>query len=104
MGDYLVVALSTDEFNAGKGKASFYSYGIRKEMLESIRYVDLVIPEESWDQKRDDIERYEIDVVVMGDDWKGDSRFESLRDCCELVFLNRTDGISTSDVKRELQH
>ena len=104
LGDYLVVSLSTDEFNAGKGKASFYSYGIRKEMLESIRYVDLVIPEECWEQKLDDVKKYEIDVVVMGADWEGDPRFECLRDVCELVYLDRTEGISTTDVKRELQH
>jgi len=103
LGDYLVVALSTDEFNASKGKCSFYSYGIRKEMLESIRYVDLVIPEENWEQKIDDIKRYEIDVVVMGSDWKDSPRFDYLKDYCELVFLDRTDGISTTDVKRELK-
>ena len=104
LGDYLVVALSTDEFNAGKGKVSFYSYGIRKEMLESIRYVDLVIPEESWEQKLDDVKKYEIDVVVMGSDWKDSPRFDYLKDYCELVFLDRTDGISTTDVKKELKH
>ena len=103
LGDYLVVALSTDEFNASKSKSSFYSYGIRKEMLESIRYVDLVIPEENWEQKIDDIKRYEIDVVVMGSDWKDSPRFDYLKDYCELVFLDRTDGISTTDVKRELK-
>lgn len=103
LGDYLVVALSTDEFNLSKGKVSFYSYGIRKEMLESIRYVDLVIPEENWEQKIDDVKKYEIDVVVMGGDWKDSPRFDYLKDYCELVFLDRTDGISTTDVKRELQ-
>lgn len=103
LGDYLVVALSTDDFNAGKGKASFYSYGIRKEMLESIRYVDLVIPEENWEQKLDDVLKYEIDVVVMGADWKDSPRFEYLKDYCELVFLDRTQGISTTDVKKELK-
>ena len=103
LGDYLVVALSTDEFNAGKGKSSFYSYGVRKEMLEAIRYVDLVIPEETWDQKVDDIKKYDIDVVVMGADWADSPRFDYLRDYCELVFLDRTEGISTTDVKRELK-
>ncbi|VEH00888.1 Glycerol-3-phosphate cytidylyltransferase [Slackia heliotrinireducens] len=104
LGDYLVVALSTDEFNAGKGKASFYSYGVRKEMLESIRYVDLVIPEERWDQKIDDVKKYDIDIVVMGGDWRGDPRFEVLKDYCEVVYLDRTDGISSTDVKNELKH
>ena len=103
LGDYLVVALSTDEFNASKGKSSFYSYGVRKEMLESIRYVDLVIPEQAWDQKIDDVKRYGIDVVVMGGDWQGDPRFECLRDYCDVVYLDRTEGISTTDVKAELK-
>lgn len=102
LGDYLIVAVSTDEFNASKGKQSFYSYEMRKEMLEAIRYVDLVIPEQNWEQKPSDIERYEVDVVVMGSDWAGDERFESLRECCDVVFLDRTDGISTTDIKREL--
>ena len=102
LGDYLVVALSTDEFNAGKGKASFYPYEVRREMLESIRYVDLVIPEYSWEQKIDDIKEYGIDVVVMGADWAGSDRFEYLRDHCELVYLDRTPGISTTQVKGRL--
>ena len=102
MGDYLVVALSTDEFNAGKGKKSFYPYEVRREMLEAIRYVDLVIPEYSWEQKIDDVKRYGIDVVVMGGDWAGSDRFEYLRDYCELVFLDRTPGISTTQVKQHL--
>ena len=103
LGDYLIVALSTDEFNKVKGKSSFYSYGIRKEMLEAIRFVDLVIPEDTWDQKIDDIKTYCVDTVVMGSDWKGDPRFESLKDVCDVVYLDRTDGISTTDVKRELK-
>lgn len=103
LGDYLIVALSTDEFNASKGKASFYSYGVRKEMLESVRYVDLVIPEENWEQKIDDIKKYNVDVVVMGGDWAGDPRFEALREHCEVVYLDRTEGVSTTDVKKELK-
>ena len=102
LGDYLVVALSTDEFNAGKGKASFYPYEVRKEMLEAIRYVDLVIPERCWEQKLDDVKRYNIDVVVMGGDWAGSDRFEYLREHCELVYLDRTPGISTTQVKEHL--
>ena len=102
LGDYLIVALSTDEFNAGKGKKSFYSYEVRKEMLESIRYVDLVIPEENWEQKIKDVEDYHVDVVVMGGDWAGSERFEYLRDYCELVYLDRTPGISTTQVKQHL--
>lgn len=103
LGDYLIVALSSDEFNASKGKTSFYSYGVRREMLEAIRYVDLVIPEDCWEQKIDDIKKYHIDVVVMGSDWAGDPRFEALKDYCEVVYLDRTDGISTTDVKAELK-
>lgn len=101
-GDYLIVALSTDEFNAEKGKKAFHDYEARREMLEAVRYVDLVIPESSWDQKVDDIRRYEVDEVVMGDDWSGDERFETLRDHCDVTFLSRTDGISTSQIKRDL--
>ena len=102
LGDYLVVALSTDEFNAAKGKQSFYDYATRKEMLEAIRYVDLVIPEYSWEQKLIDVCEYHIDIVVMGDDWAGSERFECLRGACELVYLERTPGISTTQVKAHL--
>lgn len=103
LGDYLVVALSTDEFNAGKGKTSFYDYETRKEMLEAIRYVDLVIPESDWGQKIDDVKEYHIDTVVMGGDWEGDPRFEALREYCDVVYLDRTEGISTTDVKARLK-
>lgn len=103
LGDYLVVALSSDEFNALKGKQSFYPYEVRKEMLESVRYVDLVIPEDRWEQKIDDVLKYDIDVVVMGGDWAGDPRFEILKDYCEVVYLDRTEGISTTDVKERLK-
>ncbi len=102
LGDYLVVALSTDEFNAGKGKKSFYDYETRKEMLEAIRYVDLVIPEENWEQKIDDVREYHIDTVVMGGDWAGSDRFEYLKEECEVVYLDRTPGISTTQVKAGL--
>jgi glycerol-3-phosphate cytidylyltransferase len=102
LGDYLVVAVSTDEFNAGKGKKAYHDYALRKEVLESIRYVDLVIPERTWDQKIDDVKRYAIDVVVMGDDWAGSDRFDYLKDYCELVFLPRTEGVSTTDIKGDL--
>lgn len=103
LGDYLVVALSTDEFNEVKGKRSFYDYATRKEMLEAIRYVDLVIPENSWEQKLDDVRNYHIDVVVMGADWAGDEHFECLRDYCDVVYLDRTPGISTTQVKEGLR-
>ncbi|MBC9927803.1 MULTISPECIES: glycerol-3-phosphate cytidylyltransferase [unclassified Leucobacter] len=102
LGDYLVVALSTEEFNAGKGKKTYHDFETRKAMLEAVRYVDLVIPENEWDQKIGDVQRYEIDTVVMGGDWEGDPRFELLRPHCELVYLDRTEGISTSKIKNDL--
>lgn len=101
-GDYLVVALSTEEFNAGKGKKTYHDFATRKAMLEAVRYVDLVIPEERWDQKISDVKRYEIDAVVMGGDWEGDERFEILRPHCEVIYLDRTEGISTTKIKRDL--
>lgn len=102
MGDYLVVAISTDEFNAIKGKKAYHNYETRKEMLEAVRYVDLVIPENNWEQKRDDVKDYKIDVVVMGSDWEGSEKFECLRDLCDVVYLDRTKGISTTQIKKEL--
>jgi len=102
LGDYLVVAVSSDEFNAGKGKTAYHDYALRKEVLEAIRYVDLVIPEDSWEQKVDDVKRYAIDVVVMGDDWADSDRFDFLKEYCELVFLPRTEGVSTTDIRENL--
>ncbi len=103
LGDYLVVALSTDEFNATKGKKAYHSYETRKKMLEAIRYVDLVIPENNWEQKIDDIKDYKIDVCVMGSDWAGSDKFDYLKDYCEVVFLERTPGVSTTQIKNDLQ-
>ncbi|MDS4052834.1 glycerol-3-phosphate cytidylyltransferase [Staphylococcus capitis] len=100
MGDYLIVALSTDEFNQIKNKKSYYDYEQRKMMLESIRYVDLVIPEEGWGQKEKDVDRFDVDVFVMGRDWEGE--FDFLKDKCEVIYLNRTEGISTTKIKQEL--
>lgn len=102
LGDYLVVALSTDEFNAIKGKKAYHNYETRKKMLEAIRYVDLVIPENEWEQKLQDVKDYKIDVVVMGDDWAGSDKFDYLKEYCEIVFLERTPGISTSQIKNDL--
>lgn len=101
-GDYLVVAVSTDEFNAIKGKKAYHNYETRKKMLEAIRYVDLVIPENDWDQKRNDVIEYKIDEVVMGSDWEGNEKFEILRDLCEVTYLPRTEGISTTKIKKDL--
>ena len=102
LGDYLVVAISTDEFNAIKGKKAYYDYETRKKMLEAIRYVDLVIPEETWEQKIKDVQDYKIDVVVMGDDWAGSDKFDYLKEYCEVKFLERTPGISTTQIKSDL--
>ena len=102
LGDYLIVALSTDEFNSIKGKKAYHNYETRKKMLEAIRYVDLVIPEYTWEQKIDDVKKYYVDVTVMGDDWEGNEKFEELRDYCEVVYLPRTEGISTTKIKKEL--
>lgn len=102
LGDYLIVALSTDEFNSIKGKKAYHNYEARKKMLEAIRYVDLVIPENTWEQKIDDVKKYYVDVTVMGDDWEGNEKFEQLREYCDVVYLPRTEGISTTKIKKEL--
>ena len=101
-GDYLVVALSTDEFNWNeKQKKCYFTYEQRKSLLEAIRYVDLVIPEETWEQKRKDIQKYHIDTFVMGDDWKGKFDF-LMEEGCEVVYLPRTPEISTTQIKNDL--
>ena len=102
LGDYLIVAVSTDEFNVIKGKESYHDYETRKKMLEAVRYVDLVIPEEKWEQKIDDVKDYKVDVVVMGSDWAGSDKFDYLKEYCEVVYLDRTAGISTTKIKEEL--
>lgn len=102
LGDYLIVALSTEEFNELKGKKTYHNYETRKEMLEAIRYVDLVIPEETWEQKANDVKEYNVDVVVMGSDWANSEKFEYLKEYCEVVYLDRTEGISTTKIKKDL--
>jgi glycerol-3-phosphate cytidylyltransferase len=101
-GDYLIVALSTDEFNSiEKNKKTYFSYEQRKQLLESIRYVDLVIPEDNWHQKRTDMHEYHIDTFVMGDDWEG--KFDFLKEeGVDVVYLARTPEISSSQIKRDL--
>lgn len=101
LGGYLIVATSTDEFNAIKHKEAYHSFEHRKYILEAIRYVDKVIPESTWDQKINDIKKYDIDTFVMGDDWKG--QFDFLKEYCEVIYLPRTNGISTTQIKRDLQ-
>ena len=100
-GDYLIVAVSSDAFNAGKGKKAYYNEDDRMEIVRAIKYVDEVILEETWDQKRKDIEKYHIDAFVMGDDWRG--KFDELSDLCEVVYLPRTEGVSTTKIKTDLK-
>ncbi|MDN3425810.1 glycerol-3-phosphate cytidylyltransferase [Microbacterium sp. APC 3898] len=99
-GDYLIVGLSSDEFNAIKGKAAYHSYEERKLILEAIKYVDEVIPEHNWGQKVDDIQKNNVDLFVMGSDWEG--KFDELMDYCEVLYLPRTEGISTTKIKTDL--
>lgn len=101
LGDYLIVALSTDEFNRQKGKQSYFSYEQRKLLLEAIRYVDLVIPEESWEQKIGDIKEFKVDTFCMGGDWRG--KFDYLKDYCRVVYFDRTPEISTTKIKEDTQ-
>lgn len=102
LGDYLIVGLSTDEFNnKDKNKECYFDYENRKSLLDAVRYVDLVIPEKNWEQKISDIQKYNIDVFVIGDDWKG--KFDYLKDFgVEVVYLPRTKEISTSKIKNDL--
>lgn len=102
LGDYLIVAVSTDEFNEIKGKKAYHNYETRKKMLEAIRYVDLVIPENNRKRKINDVIDYKVDVVVMDSDWENNENFECLRDICEVVYLPRTEGISTTKIKKDL--
>ena len=102
LGDHLIVGLSTDEFNSEeKGKKSVFSFEERKELLESVRYVDEIIPETCWEQKREDVHTYHCDVFVIGDDWRG--KFDYLQDeGVEVVYLPRTPEISSTMIKEDL--
>ncbi len=102
LGDYLIVALSTDEFNwAEKQKKCYFPYEERKRLLEAIRYVDLVIPENAWAQKISDVKEFKVDTFVIGDDWEG--KFDFLKEYCEVVYLPRTPEISTTQIKEDLK-
>ncbi len=101
LGDYLIVGLSSDEFNEIKGKKSVMSYEERKEILDNIKYVDKVIKESNWEQKIEDIIKYNIDIFVIGDDWEG--KFDYLKEYCEVVYLPRTKSISTTLIKEILK-
>lgn len=101
LGDYLVVAVSSDKFNAIKGKKAYHSVEDRVAILKALKYVDEVIVEEGWDQKVKDVQEHNIDIFVMGNDWKG--KFDYLKEYCEVVYLTRTDGISTTKIKEDLK-
>ncbi|CUS25909.1 glycerol-3-phosphate cytidylyltransferase [Paucilactobacillus oligofermentans DSM 15707 = LMG 22743] len=101
MGDRLIVGLSTDEFNINqKGKRAYTNFEDRKYMLEAIKYVDLVIPENNWNQKIHDIQKYDVDIFVIGNDWAG--KFDNLKEYVDVIYLERTDGISTTQIKHDL--
>ncbi len=97
LGDYLIVGISTDEFNSVKGKKAYYTYEQRKSIIENLRFVDLVIPENSWAQKPNDIQKYQADIFVMGNDWEG--KFDELEELCEVIYLPRTEGVSSTQTK-----
>lgn len=100
MGDELIVGVSTDEFNAKKNKKSFIRFEDRIEIARGIKYVTRAIPEESWEQKIEDIRKYNVSIFAMGDDWTG--KFDHLREHCEVRYLPRTDGISSTEIKKAL--
>ncbi|WP_369413773.1 glycerol-3-phosphate cytidylyltransferase [Halomonas alkalisoli] len=100
LGDRLIVAVSTEEFNAEKGKKTLIPYDQRTEIIRAIRYVDEVIPEHSWEQKLDDVRRYDVSIFAIGEDWKG--RFDFLKPYCDVIYLPRTEGISSTELKRSL--
>ena len=98
LGDYLIVAVSTDEFNRIKNKECIYPFEHRAKIVEAVKYVDRVIPEENWEQKEADIKKYNIDVFVMGDDWQG--KFDNLSKLCKVIYLPRTPDISSTHIKQ----
>lgn len=101
LGDYLIVAVSTDEFNTLKHKEAYHSFEERKQILEAIKYVDEVIGENDWNQKVEDVKNYDVDTFVMGNDWEGE--FDFLKEYCEVIYLPRTSGVSTTKIKEELK-
>ena len=100
LGDKLIVAVSTDEFNSIKGKKTLIPFEQRALIVQNIKYVDIVIAEENWEQKIDDIKKYNVDIFAIGDDWQG--KFDFLKDYCEVIYLPRTQNISTTELKKEL--
>lgn len=102
LGDRLVVAVSTDEFNALKGKRTIIPYEQRAEIVRSIRYVDEVVPEDCWEQKVEDVRKFSVDIFAIGNDWEG--KFDFLKEYCEVLYLPRTDGVSSTDLKKSLKN
>ncbi len=102
LGDHLTVGLSTDQFNRLKHKQAILSYDQRKEIIESIKYVDSVIPEDNWEQKTKDIKENDINIFVMGNDWDG--KFDYLNDYCKVIYLERTENISTTHLKQKISN
>ncbi|GAB1464511.1 glycerol-3-phosphate cytidylyltransferase [Aliarcobacter cryaerophilus] len=100
LGDKLIVAVSTDEFNSIKGKKTLIPFEQRALIVQNIKCVDMVISEKKWEQKIDDIKKYNVDIFAMGDDWQG--KFDFLKDYCEVIYLPRTQNISTTELKKEL--
>jgi len=100
LGTKLIVAVSTDEFNEVKGKKTIIPYAQRASIVEAIQYVDMVIPENDWEQKISDIKNLDVDIFAMGNDWEG--KFDFLEEHCEVVYLPRTSNISSSDLKQQL--
>ena len=101
LGDRLIVAVSSDEFNELKGKKTIIPYEQRAMIVEAIKYVDMVIPEHHWEQKVEDIKKYDVDIFAMGHDWEG--KFDELKEHCEVKYLTRTEGISTTALKEQLK-
>lgn len=101
LGDYLIVGVSTDEFNAAKDKQTIVPFKDRVEIVKNIKCVDLVIPEHNWDQKPTDIKEHNVTTFGMGHDWEG--RFDELKTYCDVVYLPRTDGVSSTEIKRILK-
>ena len=101
LGDKLIVAVSTDEFNAIKGKKTIIPYENRAEIVANIKGVDLVIPETHWEQKIEDIKEYNVDIFAIGKDWEG--KFDFLKEFCDVIYLDRTDGISSTQLKQTLK-
>lgn len=100
LGDKLIIGLSTDDFNREKGKNSYFNFSERKQILSSLEEVNLIIPENSWDQKSQDIFNYKIDILVMGSDWEG--KFDYLKPYCSVIYLPRTEAVCTTSIKEEI--